>query len=114
MIMTELNAALLLFMLTAILGMYLSSRVLRGLSSVKPVIIIHAVFSIIGFCLLLLEYPKTGKSLLWLTLATGCGVILLYQDMTRQKFTKWLCYAHAVFTIVGLVYLCQSAPWFGV
>lgn len=105
--------ATLLFGITGIMGIYLSSLVLQGQPSSKPVILFHGLFSIAGFVLLTKSLPESLTALILLSVATCCGLILLYQDITYKKHTQWLCYAHGVLTIAGficLVVLSMTSP----
>lgn len=99
--------ALLLFIITTIMGLYLSSCVFRNKQTSKVMIFIHGVITIIGFVLLINYCPGSLTSILYLAIATLCGLILLYQDLTGMKFTKWLCYAHGILTLIGIVFLFQ-------
>ena len=98
-------ATVALFGMTTIMGLYLSSLVLRNKQTPKAVIIIHGLFTITGFIFLASFYPSSLKSILLFFIATMCGLILCYQDLTGRKFSKWLCYAHAILTIVGFIFL---------
>jgi len=103
--MTIIYTTLVIFGLTTILGLYLSSLVIRFKQTPKVVIVVHGILSMAGFILLLFYCPGTVIITLFFMVATICGVILLYQDLTGAKFTKWLCYAHGIMTIAGLVLL---------
>jgi hypothetical protein len=94
--------------MTTIMGLYLSSLVFLKREKPMSVIVLHGIFSIIGFGILLFYYyPAAQKSLFLFTGATVFGVILLYQHLTHKTFTKWFCFAHGILTIAGLVYLAD-------
>ncbi len=97
--------ALLLFGITTIIGLYLSSLVLRNKQTPKALILIHGLFTIAGFTLLSYCYPASLKSILFFSVATLCGLVLCYQDLTGKTFAKWLCFAHGILTIAGFVFL---------
>jgi ACR3 family arsenite efflux pump ArsB len=97
--------ATLLFGITGILGIYLSSLVPRGKSSSKPVILLHGLISITGFVLLVKSLPESLTVLILLSVATCCGLVLLWQDITDKHHTQWLCYAHGVITILRFIFL---------
>ena len=101
--------AIVLFGFTTIMGLYLSSLVLRNKKTVNLVIVIHGVCTITGFILLFTYYPESLKSIVSFSIATFFGLILLYQDIMGKKFSKWLCFVHAFFTIVGFVFLLMFA-----
>jgi len=107
--MEAIYLAVALFGITGIMGIYLSRLVLRGNPSSKPVIIIHGFFTIIGFGILFSYLPESLNSMLVLAVATSCGLVLLYQDISGKKFTFWLCYAHGIITITGFVFLLSIA-----
>lgn len=98
-----------LFGMTTIMGLYLSSLVLRNKQTPKGVIIAHGLITITGFILLSSFYPPSLKSILFFSIATMCGLILCYQDLTGKKFSKWLCFAHAFMTITGFIFLIRLA-----
>ncbi|MGE0638599.1 MAG: hypothetical protein AB7G44_12210 [Bacteroidia bacterium] len=104
-----LNIATLLFGITGILGIYLSALVLRGKPSSKPVILFHGLFSVSGFVLLTKSLPETLTALILLSIATCCGLVLLYQDIKGKEHTQWLCYSHGVLTIAGFISLLVLA-----
>lgn len=102
-----LSAAIILFGMTTILGLYLSTLVFIKREKPMSVIAIHGILSITGFGILFYYYPITQKSLLLFTAATAFGVSLLYQHLTNKKYTKWFCFAHGILTITGLIYLAN-------
>ena len=102
-------AVIIIFGITTILGLYLSSLVLRNKQTPKAVIIIHGMFTITGFVLLFIYYPEAIISILFFSIATLCGLILLFQDITGKKFAKWLCSAHGLFTVAGFIFLLVFA-----
>jgi len=103
--MTILYLATALFGATSIMGMYLSSLVLRNKPASNEVIVVHGLFSIVGFGILLAYLPASFISISLFAVATVFGVILLYQYLTDKKFTFWLCYAHGIVTIAGFIFL---------
>lgn len=107
--MGTIYTAIALFGMTTILGMYLSSLVLRNKETPKSVIVIHGLFTITGFVLLSNYYPESLDSILILSIATLFGLILLYQDLTGKVFSKWLCFAHGFMTVVGFIFLLMLA-----
>ena len=103
--MTIIYITLIIFGLTTILGLYLSSLVLRNKQTPKVVIVVHGVLSISGFVFLIFYCPASLIITLCFSIATVCGLVLLYQDLTGVKYSKWLCYAHGLMTIAGFVLL---------
>jgi hypothetical protein len=98
-------STLIIFGLTTILGLYLSSLVLRNKQTPKVVIAVHGVLTLSGFVFLIFYCPATLMITLCFSIATILGLVLLYQDLTGAKFSKWLCYAHGFMTIAGFVLL---------
>lgn len=107
--MVTIYICILFFSLTTVLGMYLSSLAIRDKQTPKGVIIIHGLLSIAGFGLLSSYWPSSSQSIWLFSVATMSGLVLLYQDLTGKKFTKWLCYVHAFLTIAGMVFLVKMA-----
>lgn len=103
--METIYTAIILFGLTTIMGLYLSSLVLRNKETPKLVIAIHGIFTITGFVILFYYYPASLNSILFFLTATLCGLVLLYQDLADKKFSKWLCFAHGFLTLVGMIFL---------
>jgi hypothetical protein len=103
--MWALYIAIAIFGSTSIIGMYLSSLVFRGIETSVSAIKIHSALSLVGFIILFRYYPASFTCIFYFSAATVCGVILLYQDLTGQLFSRWLCYAHGIFSIAGMIYL---------
>lgn len=101
--------AILIFITTTIMGMYLSSCVFLKKDKPWAIIISHGILSITGFTILIIQYPETVMSIVLLLLATGFGVCLLYQHLKGLPFTKWFCILHAILSIGGCVLLIRPA-----
>ena len=100
-------AAVFAFIMTTIMGLYLSWRVLQNKDRPKRIIIIHGFLTMIGFVILYSYYPESMATIFYFAIATCFGLVLLYQDIKGVEFTKWLCYAHAIFTLGGCIYLIE-------
>lgn len=96
-----------LFVITTLMGMHLSSCVFLERNKPWWVIIFHGILSITAFTILITQYPETIMSIFLFFLATGFGICLLYQHITGRPFTKWFCFAHAVLSIAGCVFLIR-------
>lgn len=94
--------ALILFLITTIMGLYLSLLVFLKKEKPMPVIIIHGLLSVSAFIILFYYYPDSFKSMMLFLLGNMFGVILLYQHLTNKKFTKWFCFGHGILAIAGL------------
>lgn len=104
-----LYAAIILFGVTTLMGLYLSSLVFKNREKPVSVIIIHGILSLMGFAILLFYYPASLTSLALLGTATLFGLMLLYQHLTQKKYTKWYCLAHGILTIAGLLFVIELA-----
>ena len=107
--MPLLYIAIVLFGITTVMGFYLSGCVFLQKKKPLIVILLHGIFSIIGFTILISDYPASIMSVVVLLSATVFGVCLLYQHLTSRPFTKWFCFAHAVLSITGCVLLIRFA-----
>lgn len=103
--MEIITVIIVLFGLTTIMGLYLSYLALHNKQTPNAIIILHGFFTITGFILLSFFYPESLKTIWSFAIATGFGLILLYQDIKGIKYTKWLTHAHAVFTLTGCYFL---------
>jgi hypothetical protein len=103
--MTGINISIVLFGITTLLGMYLSTLAIRRKQTPKGMIIIHGLLSIAGFMLLSAYWPDSVHSILLFAVGTLSGMVLLYEDLTGKKFTTLFCYVHAILTISGMIFL---------
>jgi hypothetical protein len=101
--------AIALFGITTVMGLYLSACVFLHKKKPFIVILLHGIFSIIGFTILISDYPASFMSVIMFLIATVFGVCLLYQHLTSKPFTKWFCFAHAILSIAGCVFLVRFA-----
>lgn len=102
-------AALILFALAAILGLYLISFVLRQKATPKPVAFIHGGLAATGLVLLIIHTVKTGADLvqaivLFVIAALG-GVVLIVRDLGGKSVPKWLAVIHGLLAIAGFIFL---------
>lgn len=99
--------------ITAILGMYLLSLVLRDKETPKGMAIIHGLFAVAGL-VLLINYclgNETGPlvSIIAFSIAAMGGFILIYTDITGRKIPKWLGIVHGLTAITGYAFLLWFA-----
>ena len=104
---------ILLFGFTTLMGLYLSYLALHNKQTPNAIIILHGFFTITGFILLSFFYPEFLITIGCFSIATLFGLILLYQDIKGIKYTKWLTYAHAIFTLGGCFFLIKLAVQVG-
>jgi len=107
--METLYAAIVIFGMTAIAGMYLLSLILRKKSTPKGVTMIHGLFAVTALLLLIIYCLDTQAGpweslVVFLVAATG-GIIMVYRDLTGKPIPAWLGIAHGIIAIVGFVLL---------
>ncbi len=104
--MGTIYAAIVILGLTAILGMYLLTLVLRSKSLPKGVTIIHGVLATSALILLIIysfgPAPGPGASIIVLLVAASGGFTMNYRDLTGKPVPKWLGIAHGLTAIAGL------------
>ncbi len=105
--------AIAIFGMTAILGMYLLSFVLRDKETPKAISMTHGVFAVTGLVLLIVycfgDSPGPIASIVVFSIAAIGGFILIYKDITGQKIPKWLGIVHGVTAVVGFAFLIVFA-----
>jgi len=107
--MNIIYAAITIFGMAAILGIYLLSLVLRDRQTHKAAAIIHGLFAVTGL-ILLITYCKGNEqsplvSIVVFAIAAMGGLILAYKDMTGKKIPKWLGVAHGLTAVIGFSFL---------
>ncbi len=95
--------------MTAILGMYLLTLILRSKSTPIAVAIIHGLLAVTALVLLIVYSVRNSAGpwtsiIIFLMAATG-GIILGYRDITGQPVPKWLAIGHGLIAVVGFVLL---------
>ena len=87
--METIYTAIAIFGMTAILGMYLLSLVLRDKQTPKGISILHGFFAVAGLVLLIIycvgNEPGPVASIIVFSLAALGGFILIYKDVTGKK-----------------------------
>jgi len=111
--MISLYAAIAIFGMTAIFGMYLLSLVLRAKSTPKGVTIIHGLLAVVALVLLIVycvgHQPGPWVSIIVFSVAAMGGFILNYRDITGKSVPKWLGVVHGVTAIAGFTLLLWFA-----
>lgn len=111
--MTTIYSAIAIFGLTAILGMYLLSLVLRTKSTPKGVAIIHGLLAVIALVLVIVycvgNPAGPAASLIVFIIAALGGLVLGYRDFTGKSVPKWLALLHGSAAIIGFVLLLWFA-----
>lgn len=111
--MNSIYAAIVILGLTAILGSYLLSLILRNKSTPKGVTIIHGLLAVVALILLVVYsfYSRPGpwESCIALAVAASGGFILNYRDITGKSVPKWLGLAHGLIALTGFALLIYFA-----
>lgn len=105
--------AILIFALTALLGLYLLSFVLRKKDTPKGVAFTHGPLGAIGIVILLiysvLYTPKPIVSLIIFIIAALGGFVLIYRDLTGKTLPRWLAITHGSIAVIGFLTLLVFA-----
>ncbi len=105
--------AIAIFGLTAIIGMYLLSLILRDKQIPKGAAIIHGLFAVIALVLLIVycvgNEPGPLVSIVVFSIAALGGFIMGYRDITGRKVPKWLGVVHGLTALVGFIILLMFA-----
>ena len=111
--MGTIYAAIGIFGMTAIAGMYLLSLVLRSKETPKGVTIIHGLLAVTALVLLIVycvgHKPGPWVSIIIFAVAAMGGFILNYRDITGKSVPKWLGVIHGVTAIGGFALLLWFA-----
>ena len=99
--------------MTAILGIYLLSLVLRDKQTPKTAAIIHGLFAVTGL-ILLISYSRGNEqspmvSIVVFVIAALGGLTLAYKDMTGKQIPKWLAITHGLTAVIGFAFLVLFA-----
>lgn len=99
--------------LTAILGLYLLSLLLRNKSTPKGVTIIHGLMAAAALILIIIysfvNKPSPWESVIALVIAALGGFMLNYRDITGKSVPKWLGIGHGLVAITGFALLIYFA-----
>jgi hypothetical protein len=111
--MLEVYAAIPIFILAAIIGLYLLSMVMRDKATPKRVLLIHGFFAALGIVLLIIYFFRHQSSpvvslVLFIIAAMG-GFFLAYRDITGRKIPKWFAIVHGLVAITGFGFLLAFA-----
>ncbi len=111
--MGTIYAAITIFGMTAIFGMYLLSLILRSKSTPKGVTMIHGLMSVVALVLLIVycvgHTPGPWISIIVFLVAASGGFILNYRDITGKSVPKWLGIVHGLTAIAGFALLLYFA-----
>lgn len=110
--MGTIYAAIAIFGMTAVAGMYLLTLVFRGKETPKAVSLIHGLLAVTGLVLLIVyctgHDPAPVESIVVFVIAALGGFVLIYKDLTG-KIPKWLGVAHGLIAVTGFILLLVFA-----
>ena len=99
--------------MTAILGMYLLTLLLRSKSLPKGATIIHGLLAVLAVVLLVIycfgHSPGPWVSIIVFLVAASGGFIMNYRDITGKSVPKWLGLTHGLIAMAGFVMLLMFA-----
>ena len=111
--MSFIYSTITIFGLTALLGMYLLSMILRGKTTPKGVSMMHGLLAVTALILLFvyagLHPPGPIASIIVFCMAATGGIVLIYRDVTDKPIPKWLGIGHGLLAITGFVLLILFA-----
>lgn len=106
-------AAIVLFSLAALLGIFLLTFVLRGKETPKAVTFTHGPLAATGLVLLIIyafqHSPAPIASLILFIIAAIGGFVLITLDLTRSAAPKWLALLHGLIAVAGFILLLKFA-----
>lgn len=104
-------AAIVLFLLAALLGIFLLTFVLRGKETPKAITFTHGPIAFTGLVLLIIyafQYnPAPIASLILFIIAALGGFVLIARDLTSNAVPKWLALLHGLIAVAGFVLLLK-------
>jgi hypothetical protein len=107
--MNMITAAIILFAIGAMVGIYLITFVIEKKETPKFWTFTHGIFVVSALCLLIFEMMKTGADLLQIIIlfciAALGGIILLVRDFAKKPLPIWLALTHALIAVTAFAWL---------
>jgi hypothetical protein len=105
-----LTGAIILFILAAIFGLVLITKVFKDSPRPIIVILVHGVLAAVGLLLVLIYVVKNAEkspfeSLIVFAIAALGGFIMFGMDMSKKPVPKGIAVVHAAAAAVGLILL---------
>lgn len=101
--------SLILFLIAALLGVYLLTYVLQGKETPKGITFTHGPMAAIALLLLIIyafmHQPAPWLSVVIFILAALGGFVLFYRDLTGKSLPMGLALGHGLLAIIGFVSL---------
>ncbi|MBA2709190.1 MAG: hypothetical protein H0U57_01155 [Tatlockia sp.] len=98
-------AALIIFIITALLGIYLISYVMVKKNTPKGIAMIHGALGALAILFLALNVFTYPWIVLFFCLVALGGFILMILDITGKTLPIWLALGHGILGIVGILTL---------
>lgn len=111
--MNIIDIAIGLFILAAVIGIYLLSLILRKKETRKGLVFIHGPLAGLALVIVIVNSIMTentkliGPIFVFVMAALGGGV-LVYKDLTGHRPPAWLGILHGLIAVTGLIYLIIS------
>lgn len=104
---------IILFLVAALLGVYLLSFVLQNKNTPKGIAFTHGPIAATALILLIiyafLHEPSPITSIILFILAAFGGLMLIYRDLTGKSVPKWMALGHGLTAIAGFLFLIAYA-----
>lgn len=101
-----------IFLLTALLGLYLASFLFRNKNTPKGLVFIHGPLAVTGLILLIFYTALhihmaffSWFAIGFFVLAAAFGLTMIFRDITGKSVPKWLVFLHASFALLGVIFL---------
>ncbi len=111
--MNMIYTAIAIFGMTAIIGIYLLSLILRDKKTPKGAAFVHGLFAVIGLIILIVycvgNDPGPIESIIAFVIAALGGFVLVYRDVTGKGVPKWLGIVHGLAAVIGYGFLIYFA-----
>lgn len=104
-------SALVLFLIGALFGLHLITRILGNRPTSKTVVIFHTLFVVSGMAMLFMTWANTSHkylnfSLAFLVLAALGGMLMVYMDVVKKlKPPAPLAVGHMLLALTGVTFL---------
>ncbi len=98
-------AALIIFIITALFGVYLISYIMIKKNTPKGIAMIHGGLGALAILFLALNLSTYPWMVLFFCLVAIGGFTLMIMDITGKKLPIWLTFGHGLLGLVGLCLL---------
>jgi hypothetical protein len=106
-------AAIVIFAVAAMIGIYLLSFVIQKKETPKSVAIVHGILAATALTLLIVHTANTGADLIQtitiFVIAALGGIVLFVRDLTGKSLPRALAIAHGLIAVTGFIFLLAYA-----